>query len=84
MMSSRSKIVHFSLTIVGVGDCLDEAFLDAVGRLHDDPAATVYGDVEWQGDGQFGDFKVVPAPEDDDDKVTQMVANMVCTEEAEA
>ena len=66
-MSSRSKIVHFSLTIVGVGDCLDEAFLDAVGRLNDDPAATVYGDVEWQGDGQFGDFKVVPAPEDDDD-----------------
>ena len=61
-----------------------EAFLDAVGRLNDDPAATVYGDVEWQGDGQFGDFKVVPAPEDDDDKVTQMVASMVCTEEAEA
>jgi len=61
----RSKIVHFTLTIVGVGGSLDEAFLDAVERLEEDPSATVYGDVEWQGDGKFGDFKVVPLDCDD-------------------
>ena len=65
MPRSRSSVIHFTLTIVGVGDCLDEAFLDAIERLEEHPAAAVVGDVEWKGDGRLGDFKVIPAPEDD-------------------
>ncbi len=82
---SRSKIVHFTLTIVGVGGSLDDAFLDAVERLAEDPAATVYGEVDWQGDGSFGDFKVVPAPDEEKgETLPEAVLDMFGVEKAEA
>jgi hypothetical protein len=62
---SRSKIIHFTLTISGVGLSLDDAFVDAVSRLGDDPTSAVYGEVEWTGDGRHGDFQVVPIQEDE-------------------
>tara|TARA_R110000751_G_scaffold74611_3_gene150644 strand:- start:3093 stop:3335 length:243 start_codon:yes stop_codon:yes gene_type:complete len=71
MPRSRSSVIHFTLTIVGVGDCLDEAFLDAIERLEEHPAAAISGDVEWKGDGRLGDFKVIPAPEDDDEPIPE-------------
>ena len=83
--TSRSKIVHFRLTIVGVGESLDEAFLDAVERLEEDPSSTVYGDVEWQGNGSYGDFKVVPLDEVDDvESLPDVVLKMFGVEKAEA
>jgi hypothetical protein len=83
--TSRSKIVHFRLTIVGVGESLDEAFLDAVERLEDDPSSAVYGDVEWQGNGSYGDFKVVPIDDVDDvESLPDVVLKMFGVEKAEA
>ena len=84
MMQSRSKgsVVHFSMTIVGVGDCLDSAFLDAIERFSEDPSATIFGEVEWSGDGRFGDFKVAPVKEED--QIPEMVLSMFGAEEAEA
>ena len=83
--TSRSKIVHFRLTIVGVGESLDEAFLDAVERLEEDPSSAVYGDVEWQGNGSYGDFKVVPLDDvDDAESLPDVVLKMFGVEKAEA
>jgi len=83
--TSRSKIVHFRLTIVGVGESLDEAFLDAVERLEEDPSSTVYGDVEWQGNGSYGDFKIVPLGEAEDvESLPDVVLKMFGVPEAEA
>lgn len=79
---SRSKVVHFSLTIVGVGDCLDEAFFDAVCRLREDPASTIFGEVDWQGDGRSGDFRVVL--EDAEPPLADAVMSMFGVEKAEA
>jgi hypothetical protein len=83
--TSRSKIVHFRLTIVGVGESLDEAFLDAVERLEEDPSSTVYGDVEWQGNGSYGDFKIVPlGGAEDVESLPDVVLKMFGVPEAEA
>ena len=80
--TSPSKIVHFRLTIVGVGDCLNEAFFDAVTRLKDDPASTIFGEVDWQGDGRSGDFRVVL--EEEEPPLADAVMSMFGVEKAEA
>jgi hypothetical protein len=72
----RSRIIHFTLTITGVGVGLDEAFSDAIDRLGDDPSSTVCGDVEWFGDGNTGVSRLVPVTEDGEPVLPDFVYEM--------
>mgnify|MGYP003654598165 CR=1 FL=1 len=55
-----SEVVHFTVTVAGVGDSLTEAFSDALGRLYDDPYAAIFGDVEYTARDRSGSLQVCP------------------------
>ncbi len=61
--TSPSRIVHFTLTIVGVGDCVDDALSDAINRLYEDPSSAVYGEIEYQhGSSRKGSMRILIEP----------------------
>lgn len=75
-----SEVIHFTMTVAGVGACIDDAFSDALRRLNDDPCAAIYGEVEYAAHTQTGSLQVCPT----DDEAMIQASKIFGTEEAEA
>ena len=75
-----SDVIHFTITVAGVGACIDDAFSDALRRLNDDPYAAIFGEVEYSANTQSGSLQVCRV----EDEAMLNASRIFGSEEAEA